>query len=183
MTRNSQVLYIFLHFSWSTFLGKKTQKNPSSSVADLFGGVLGFVGSQMSLYAFCYNFVEESWILYYGFLMLFLIMGLCRLNNMARVNYSYRVPIPKNEGVPKPMKEKKLEGNVRVPKPKKDWRKVVGNVEIHIKEGSKPEIYTEEHEQLLGDCKTTWTLDVDGFDEDGQRIYDQFEGKHCHQCR
>ncbi|KAK4417457.1 Cell division cycle-associated 7-like protein [Sesamum alatum] len=65
--------------------------------------------------------------------------------------------------------------------PKKD--KSVKNVEIHIPEGEKPEIYTEEHEKLLGDSKAVWTLWVDGYDEDGQRIYDPVEGKSCHQCR
>lgn len=56
-------------------------------------------------------------------------------------------------------------------------------VEIHIEEGENPETYTEEQEKLLGDCKIPWTLFVDGYDEEGQRIYDPFEGKSCHQCR
>ncbi|KAL1536560.1 cell division cycle-associated 7-like protein [Salvia divinorum] len=55
--------------------------------------------------------------------------------------------------------------------------------EIHIPAGEKPEIYTEEHEKLVGDSVTPWTLLVDGFDDDGQRIYDPHEGKSCHQCR
>ncbi|XP_047339081.1 cell division cycle-associated protein 7-like [Impatiens glandulifera] len=46
-----------------------------------------------------------------------------------------------------------------------------------------PEIYTEQHAKLLGDCKKEWTLFVDGFDEDGQRLYDNYSGKSCHQCR
>lgn len=57
------------------------------------------------------------------------------------------------------------------------------DVEIYIKEGSKPEVYTEEHEKVLGDSKTTWTLLVDGYDGEGERIYDQYLGKSCHQCR
>ncbi|KAK3002782.1 hypothetical protein RJ639_018340 [Escallonia herrerae] len=61
--------------------------------------------------------------------------------------------------------------------------KVLKNLEINITEGSKPEIYTEEDEKLLGDCKTSWTMYVDGYDEDGQRIYDPYDGKSCHQCR
>ncbi|KAM7470715.1 hypothetical protein LguiA_008898 [Lonicera macranthoides] len=61
--------------------------------------------------------------------------------------------------------------------------KVVKKVKVHIPEGSKPEVYTEEHEKALGDSKTTWILYVDGYDNEGQRIYDQFEGKSCHQCR
>ncbi|XP_042029427.1 cell division cycle-associated 7-like protein [Salvia splendens] len=56
-------------------------------------------------------------------------------------------------------------------------------VEIHIPAGEKPEIYSEEHEKLLGDSATAWALFVDGFDDDGQRIYDSHEGKSCHQCR
>ncbi|KAL0379290.1 UNVERIFIED_CONTAM: Cell division cycle-associated 7-like protein [Sesamum radiatum] len=80
-----------------------------------------------------------------------------RLKDMPRVSYSENKP-PKKEGS-------------------------IKNVEIHIPEGEKPEIYTEEHEKLLGDSKAVWTLWVDGYDEDGQRIYDPVEGKTCHQCR
>ncbi|GJM93465.1 hypothetical protein PR202_ga10023 [Eleusine coracana subsp. coracana] len=50
-------------------------------------------------------------------------------------------------------------------------------------EGAKEEVYTEEHEKLLGTCETAWTLFVDGYDKDGKRIYDQVIGKTCHQCR
>lgn len=59
----------------------------------------------------------------------------------------------------------------------------VENVEIHIPEGENAEIYTEEHEKLLGDSEAVWDLYIDGYDEDGQRIYDPVEGKSCHQCR
>ncbi|GJN04593.1 hypothetical protein PR202_ga22156 [Eleusine coracana subsp. coracana] len=52
-----------------------------------------------------------------------------------------------------------------------------------IEEGAKEEVYTEEHEKLLGTCETAWTLFVDGYDKDGKRIYDQVIGKTCHQCR
>ncbi|KAK9942241.1 hypothetical protein M0R45_007917 [Rubus argutus] len=55
--------------------------------------------------------------------------------------------------------------------------------EINIKEGSRPEIYTDEHEKLLGDYKDTWDLSVDGYGEDGKRIYDPVKGETCHQCR
>lgn len=65
----------------------------------------------------------------------------------------------------------------------KEEKKVITNSEIHIEEGSNPELYTEEHEKMLGDSKTPWTLFIDGYDEEGQRIYDQFLGKSCHQCR
>ncbi|CAK7339453.1 unnamed protein product [Dovyalis caffra] len=49
--------------------------------------------------------------------------------------------------------------------------------------GSKPEVYSEEHEKLLGNTKRSWTLFVDGCGKDGKRIYDQINGKTCHQCR
>ncbi|KAI3946031.1 hypothetical protein MKX01_024787 [Papaver californicum] len=52
-----------------------------------------------------------------------------------------------------------------------------------IKEGERPEIYTEEHEKKLGTCKAPWTLYVDGIGTDGKRIYDAVKGKTCHQCR
>ncbi|KAI3450960.1 hypothetical protein Pfo_007625 [Paulownia fortunei] len=80
-----------------------------------------------------------------------------RLKDMTRVSYSER-------------KTPKEEDSVK-------------HVEIHIPEGENPEIYTEEHEKLLGDSKAVWTLFVDGYDEDRQRIYDPVEGKTCHQCR
>ena len=61
--------------------------------------------------------------------------------------------------------------------------KVIKDVKIEIKQGSQPEVYTEEHEKALGDHKEAWTLCVDGYDEEGNRMYDQYEGKSCHQCR
>ncbi|CAL9026944.1 unnamed protein product [Prunus brigantina] len=54
---------------------------------------------------------------------------------------------------------------------------------IMLEEGAKPEIYTEEHEKLLGNTDKSWTLFVDGYGKDGKRIYDQVRGKTCHQCR
>ncbi|XP_065855462.1 uncharacterized protein [Euphorbia lathyris] len=57
------------------------------------------------------------------------------------------------------------------------------DLEIRIKEGSKPEIYDERHEKLLGDCETTWTSSMDEYREDGKRIYDPEKGETCHQCR
>lgn len=83
---------------------------------------------------------------------------LFRLQNMPKVCYS----------------------EIRQPKEEK---RVIPNSEIHIEEGSNPEHYTEEHEKILGDSKTPWTLFIDGYDEEGQRIYDKFLGKSCHQCR
>ncbi|XP_048139781.1 uncharacterized protein LOC115740196 isoform X2 [Rhodamnia argentea] len=54
---------------------------------------------------------------------------------------------------------------------------------IVLEEGSKPEIYTEEHEKLLGNTEKNWELFVDGCGKDGKRIYDPIRGKTCHQCR
>ncbi|GLJ29380.1 hypothetical protein SUGI_0579310 [Cryptomeria japonica] len=45
------------------------------------------------------------------------------------------------------------------------------------------EIYTEEHEKLLGSCESEWVLFQDGYGPDGNRIYDSVKGKTCHQCR
>lgn len=50
-------------------------------------------------------------------------------------------------------------------------------------EGSRPEVYTEEHEKVLGNTEMSWTLFVDGYGKDGKRIYDPVKGKTCHQCR
>ncbi|KAL3833386.1 hypothetical protein ACJIZ3_008122 [Penstemon smallii] len=50
-------------------------------------------------------------------------------------------------------------------------------------EWSKPEVYSEEHEKLLGSTEMSWTLFVDGYGKDGKRIYDPVRGKTCHQCR
>ncbi|XP_010437280.1 PREDICTED: uncharacterized protein LOC104721070 isoform X2 [Camelina sativa] len=52
-----------------------------------------------------------------------------------------------------------------------------------VGEGVRPEIYTDEHEKLLGNTERTWELFVDGYDKDGKRIYDPVRGKTCHQCR
>ncbi|XP_009140468.1 cell division cycle-associated protein 7 [Brassica rapa] len=52
-----------------------------------------------------------------------------------------------------------------------------------IFEGPRVEVYTEEHEKLLGNTERSWTCFVDGYGKDGKRIYDPFKGKTCHQCR
>ncbi|XP_078151519.1 uncharacterized protein LOC144546827 isoform X3 [Carex rostrata] len=52
-----------------------------------------------------------------------------------------------------------------------------------IEEGRKEELYTEEHEKLIGSCEAPWTLFVDGYGKDNKRIYDPVKGKTCHQCR
>ncbi|ESQ46291.1 hypothetical protein EUTSA_v10000497mg, partial [Eutrema salsugineum] len=54
--------------------------------------------------------------------------------------------------------------------------------EVVIGEGSRLEVYTEEHEKLLGNTERSWTCFVDGY-KDGTRIYDPINGKTCHQCR
>lgn len=54
---------------------------------------------------------------------------------------------------------------------------------IEIPDSWKAEIYTEEDEKLLGDCEAPWTLNVEGFGEDGERLYDPVNGTSCHQCR
>ncbi|CAM8949041.1 unnamed protein product [Rhodiola kirilowii] len=60
--------------------------------------------------------------------------------------------------------------------------KILKDVVIRVKEGPKPEVYTEEDQQRLGECGTVWTLAVDGY-KNGKRVYDQLNGKSCHQCR
>ncbi|KAL5557161.1 hypothetical protein UlMin_039397 [Ulmus minor] len=67
------------------------------------------------------------------------------------------------------------------PAGKKEKRWEAGDLLPEV--GSKPEIYTEEHEKLLGYTEKSWTLFVDGYGNDGKRIYDQVRGKTCHQCR
>ncbi|OIW10972.1 hypothetical protein TanjilG_22779 [Lupinus angustifolius] len=66
---------------------------------------------------------------------------------------------------------------------KKDEHENLKNRKILIEAGSKPEVYTEEHEKLLGNTEKSWTLFVDGCGKDGKRIYDSCHGKTCHQCR
>ncbi|KAL9229741.1 hypothetical protein vseg_005176 [Gypsophila vaccaria] len=54
---------------------------------------------------------------------------------------------------------------------------------IVLEVGSQPEVYTEEHDKLLGSTEMPWTFFVDGYGPNGSRIYDQVNGKTCHQCR
>ncbi|ONH91422.1 hypothetical protein PRUPE_8G113400 [Prunus persica] len=58
---------------------------------------------------------------------------------------------------------------IRKPKEKEETSE---SINIYIKEGSKREVYTEEHEKQLGDCNTSWPLGVD-----------LVKGETCHQCR
>ncbi|KAK1423377.1 hypothetical protein QVD17_18679 [Tagetes erecta] len=62
-------------------------------------------------------------------------------------------------------------------------KKVEDGDDRFMAKNSNPEVYTDEHEKLLGDTKTEWTLFVDGYGKDGKRIYDPVRGKTCHQCR
>ncbi|KAL4362756.1 hypothetical protein GQ457_04G018210 [Hibiscus cannabinus] len=62
--------------------------------------------------------------------------------------------------------------------PKKD--ELLQDVRLKL---SKSEVYTEEHEKLLGNTERSWTLSVDGYGSDGRQSYDSFKGKTCHQCR
>lgn len=57
------------------------------------------------------------------------------------------------------------------------------DVVLWLGEGERPEIYTEEHENLLGNTERSWELFVDGYGKDSKRIYDPVNGKTCHQCR
>ena len=66
--------------------------------------------------------------------------------------------------------------------PKKEKHSEDGKTTV-IEIGAKEEIYTEEHDKLLGTCNTPWALFVDGYGKDGKRIYDQVRGQTCHQCR
>jgi cell division cycle-associated protein 7 len=52
-----------------------------------------------------------------------------------------------------------------------------------IKENINQEIYTMEHVNALGSHEKEWELFVDGYDSEGNRIYDKEVGKTCHQCR
>lgn len=64
------------------------------------------------------------------------------------------------------------------------WRENFDSKSIRsFQRGSQPEIYTEEHEKLLGSCQTEWVLFQDGYGPGGNRIYDPVRGKTCHQCR
>ncbi|KAL0386174.1 UNVERIFIED_CONTAM: Cell division cycle-associated protein 7 [Sesamum radiatum] len=50
-----------------------------------------------------------------------------------------------------------------------------GKMKVHNEE-----VYTWEHEKLLGDCKSPWPL----FDDQNvKRLYDSVNGITCHQCR
>nr|GMC60944.1 cell division cycle-associated 7-like protein [Ipomoea batatas] len=99
------------------------------------------------------------------------------------------IPNPKGSDKHKPPSHKKrplLMNPLDAPLERREASKggkVAKDVEICIPEGEKPELYTKEHERVLGDSKNSWSLYEDGYDEDGQRIYDPDFGKSCHQCR
>eukprot|EP00887_Chlorella_sp_A99_P006806 scaffold2.g6806.t1 len=52
-----------------------------------------------------------------------------------------------------------------------------------LKENVSIEEYGLEHLQALGDHEQEWELFVDGYDAQGNRIYDKVNGQTCHQCR
>ncbi|XP_058742403.1 uncharacterized protein LOC131614880 [Vicia villosa] len=86
-----------------------------------------------------------------------------RIMTLPPVDYRFQLPKAEHQGNSSSKKKKE--------------------VVIYIAQGTKPEVYTQEHEKLLGDCETDWELFVDGYDEDGDRIYDPTKGEKCHQCR
>ena len=45
------------------------------------------------------------------------------------------------------------------------------------------EEYGIEHVKALGHCTSPWELFVDGYDAQGNRVYDKAAGMTCHQCR
>ncbi|GAB2279691.1 hypothetical protein Dimus_014333 [Dionaea muscipula] len=82
-----------------------------------------------------------------------------RLKNVTPVSYSEVHPMNKDNGS-------------------------LGNDDgVFLERGAKPEIYTVEHEKLVGATERNWTLFVDGYDSNRRRIYDPVRGKTCHQCR
>nr|DAD40559.1 TPA_asm: hypothetical protein HUJ06_014882 [Nelumbo nucifera] len=103
--------------------------------------------------------------------------------NLSERKTPQRSPLPSSEP---PRRSSRLQNvtpvsytELRVPRKEK----LEKDEEPRIGEGSKPEIYTEEHDKLLGTCETSWTLFVDGYGKDGKRVYDPVKGKTCHQCR
>lgn len=62
-------------------------------------------------------------------------------------------------------------------------KNTVENGKDLVRQGKRPEVYTEEHDKLLGTCEMSWELFKDGYDENGSRIYDPVKGKTVHQCR
>lgn len=92
-------------------------------------------------------------------------------------------PLPSSSGSPRRSSRIKTIPTVSYSEMRIPKEKVIKDVKIVIKEGSQPEVYTEEHEKMLGDHKETWTLVEDGYDAEGNRMYDAYEGKSCHQCR
>jgi hypothetical protein len=52
-----------------------------------------------------------------------------------------------------------------------------------LRENVSEEIYDVAHLDALGSCQQEWELFVDGYDANGNRIYDKVNGQTCHQCR
>lgn len=95
----------------------------------------------------------------------------------------HSTPVPSSE----PRRSSRLQSVTPVSYTEPRLKKGMEDGEEHgkelIREGERPEIYTEEHEKMLGTCNAPWTLYVDGIGTDGKRIYDPVKGKTCHQCR
>ncbi|GAQ86298.1 hypothetical protein KFL_002810060 [Klebsormidium nitens] len=69
------------------------------------------------------------------------------------------------------------------PEPKKGGRRKRASAEQPVRASYGPELYTDEHEDALGECQEEWVLFQDGYTEEGTRVYDTVQGKTCHQCR
>eukprot|EP00887_Chlorella_sp_A99_P007160 scaffold2.g7160.t1 len=52
-----------------------------------------------------------------------------------------------------------------------------------VKEGEMPEVYTRAHVRALGSTDKEWVMFQDGYNNQGERIYDSEKGVSCHQCR
>ncbi|KAL4423864.1 hypothetical protein ABPG75_001165 [Micractinium tetrahymenae] len=52
-----------------------------------------------------------------------------------------------------------------------------------MRENVSEEIYGVEHLHALGSYQQEWELFVDGYNSNGERIYDKVNGQTCHQCR
>lgn len=48
---------------------------------------------------------------------------------------------------------------------------------------SRTEVYYQRHKDALGSTQREWVLFRDGYDAEGNRVYDPLRGQTCHQCR
>ncbi|KAH7433086.1 hypothetical protein KP509_07G054500 [Ceratopteris richardii] len=110
------------------------------------------------------------------------ISSIQQTNKRSRKTYNVSAspPVRSVESTPR-RRSSRLQGT-----PLPSYAEVTTVKEIEITADDRqtqPEIYTEEHEKLLGSYVQEWELFKDGFAEDGTRIYDSVRGKTCHQCR